>query len=125
MLGAVLESTPRPLAKIGTAFGAAVVVLTVTFVFAAAAGVNATTVGFAYLITIFLIAASWGLVAAIAASFTATACFNYFFLPPIHTFRIAEPENWVAFGAFLISSLIATQLSDRAKRRAVEATNRQ
>jgi two-component system, OmpR family, sensor histidine kinase KdpD len=107
-----------------TSFWAAVVVLAVTFVFAAA-GVNATTVGFAYLVTIFVIAAAWGLPPAIAASFTATTCFNYFFLPPIHTFSIAEPENWVALGAFLISSLIASQLSDREKRRAVEATSRQ
>src|SRR5439155_14356486 len=90
MLGTVLESNRRALAKVRTSFWAVVVVLAVTFVFAAAAGVNATTVGFAYLIAIFLIAASWGLTESIAASVTATACFNYFFLPPIRTWRIAE-----------------------------------
>ena len=122
---AVLESNRRGLGKLRTSFWAVVVILAVTFVFAAAAGVNATTVGFAYLIAIFLIAASWGLTESIAASVAAAACFNYFFLPPIRTWRIAEPENWVALGAFLISSLIASQLSDRAKRRAVEAMSRQ
>ena len=83
--------------------------------------VNATTVGFAYLITILLLAASWGLGASVVASILATVCFNYFFLPPIGKWAIADPENWVALFTFLISSLIASELSDRARRRTAEA----
>jgi two-component system sensor histidine kinase KdpD len=101
---------------------AAVVVVTV--VFKEIAVVNATTVGFAYLITILLIAASWGLAESVLASIIATICFNYFFLPPVGTWRISDPENWVALFAFLISSLIASNLSNRARRRAVEADTR-
>ena len=100
-------------------------VLLVTFAFRAIAIVNATTVGFAYLITVLLVAASWGLAESVVASVTATICFSYFFLPPVGTWTIADPENWVALFAFLISSLIASQLSDRAKRRAVEARTRE
>src|SRR5207244_745912 len=83
------------------------------------------TVGFAYLITILLIAASWGFAESVLASVVATICFNYFFLPPVGTWAIADPENWVALFTFPISSLIASELSNRARRRTVEASTRQ
>src|SRR5437016_3571666 len=97
-------------------------VLFVTVVFKEIAVINATTVGFAYLITILLIAASWGIAESVLASIVATICLNYFFLPPLGTWRIADPENWVALFAFLISSLIASDLSNRARRRTAEAS---
>src|SRR5881296_411560 len=100
-------------------------VVFVTAVFQEIAVINATTVGFAYLITVLLIAASWGLAESVVASVTATVCFNYYFLPPVGAWTIADPENWVALFAFLASALIASQLSDRAKRRTIEAGSRQ
>lgn len=86
--------------------------------------VNATTAGFAYLIAILLIATAWGLLEAMVASLTAVLCFNYFFFPPIGTFTIAEPRNWVALFAFLATSIVASQLSARVKRQAQEAMER-
>ena len=50
------------------------------------------------------------------------ACFNFFFLPPLGTFHIADPENWIALLAFLITAVTVGQLSSRAKLRADEAT---
>jgi len=99
-------------------------VVFVTAVFQEIAVINATTVGFAYLITILLIAASWGFAESVVASIVATICFSYFFLPPVGTWAIADPENWIALFAFLISSLIAGQLSNRARRRTAEASTR-
>src|SRR5256886_17076735 len=99
-------------------------VVFVTLIFKEIARINATTVGFAYLITILLIAASWGIAESVLASIVATICLNYFFLPPFGTWRIADPENWVALFAFLISSLIASDLSNRARRRTAEASTR-
>src|SRR4030095_4253757 len=51
--------------------------------------------------------------------------FNFFFLPPFGTFTIEDPQNWVAFFAFLLTALVTSQLSARAKRRTLEATRRQ
>lgn len=116
------QSRARRTIRIGITLGA---VFILTFVFHVIIPVNATTIGFVYLIAVLLIAASWGLMEAVVASITATACFNYFFLPPTFTWTISDPENWVAFVAFLVSSLVASELSNRAKRRAVEAMNRQ
>src|SRR3989442_6367184 len=100
-------------------------VLFVTVVFKEIAVINATTAGFAYLITILLIAASWGIAESVLASIVATISFNYFFLPPVGAWAISDPENWVALFAFLISSLIASELSNRARRRTAEASTRQ
>jgi two-component system, OmpR family, sensor histidine kinase KdpD len=86
--------------------------------------VNVTTVGFAYLVAILLVAAWWGMAASLVASIVATVCFNYFFLPPIGTWAIEDSENWVALFALLATSLIASDLSNRARRRTVEANAR-
>jgi two-component system sensor histidine kinase KdpD len=110
--------------KLSFAAAFAAIVL-VTLVFREFTVVNATTVGFAYLITILLIAASWGIAESVFASITATFCFNYFYLPPVGAWTIAEPENWVSLFTFLVSSLIASELSNRARRRTVEANTRQ
>jgi two-component system, OmpR family, sensor histidine kinase KdpD len=50
---------------------------------------------------------------------------NFFFFPPVGTFTIADPQNWVALFSFLATSLIASRLSAMAKRQALEATERQ
>jgi two-component system sensor histidine kinase KdpD len=87
--------------------------------------VNATTVGFAYLLLILVIASTWGFFEAALSSVLATLLFNFFFLPPIGTFTIADPQNWVALFSFLASSLIASRLSAQVKARALEAIERQ
>ena len=87
--------------------------------------VNATTVGFAYLLLVLVIATVWGFPEACAASVAATLTFNRFFFPPIGTFTIADPQNWVALFSFLATSLIASRLSTEAKRRALDAVARQ
>ncbi|HEY2933637.1 MAG TPA: ATP-binding protein [Acidobacteriota bacterium] len=85
---------------------------------------NPATVGFLYLITVLLIAAKWGLQESILASIAGSICFNFFFLPPVGTLTIAHPQNWAALIAFLVTALVASHLSESAKRRAAEAVNR-
>jgi two-component system sensor histidine kinase KdpD len=80
--------------------------------------VNQTTAGFVYLLCVLMIGAAWGLLEAIAASVAAMLFFNYYFLPPIRTFTISDSRNWVALFTFLFVSITASQLADRAKRRA-------
>src|SRR5205814_10335 len=57
-------------------------------------------------------------------SIAAMLAFNFFFLPPVGTFTIADPENWVALVAFLAVSLVATNLSAVARARTQEAVAR-
>src|SRR5580765_5455192 len=83
--------------------------------------VNTTTVGFAYLLAVLFAAILWGSKPALLASVFGMLCFNFFFLPPFHTFTIADPQNWIALAAFFITSLAVGQLSARARRQAREA----
>ena len=100
-------------------------VAAITFVLFRVLSVNATTTGFSYLVAILVIAAVGGLVESTIASVAATLCFNYFFLPPIGTFTIDDPQNLVALFSFLVTSLTVSQLSAWAKRRTKEAIARQ
>lgn len=58
------------------------------------------------------------------ASLAATACYNYYFLPPVGTFTIADPANWVALAVFLLTSVLVSRLVAREQRRAEEAETR-
>ena len=50
--------------------------------------------------------------------------FDFFFLPPYSTLTIANPLDWLALVAFLVTSAVATQLLYRANATAEEATDR-
>jgi len=83
--------------------------------------VNHTTVALMFLVAVLLVSAYWGLRYAVVMAFVATAAFNFFFLPPVGTFTIADPQNWVALFAFLVSALVASNLAERARREAESA----
>jgi two-component system sensor histidine kinase KdpD len=97
----------------------------VTYITFRAIPVNATTVGFVYLVSILLIARNLGLIESIAASVLATVCFNYFFLPPILKFTIADPQNWIALVAFLATAILVSKLSAQAREQTQAAIDRQ
>lgn len=100
---------------------AAVGVLTVA---ARSLQTNTTTVGFVFLVAVLVVAAYWGRRCAVLMAIVATASFNFFFLPPVGTFAIADPHNWVALVAFLATALVASNLAERARREAANATRR-
>ncbi len=103
----------------------AAIVAAITFVGFKILPINATTQGFLYLIAILFLATAWGLTEAVVASVAAVLCLNYYFLPPIGTFTIADPANWTALVTFLITAITAGRLSTQAKRRALEVLERQ
>jgi two-component system, OmpR family, sensor histidine kinase KdpD len=93
-------------------------VLGITFFFRRVLPVNQTTVALTLLLAILAVSTVWGLRVAVFMSVAAMLAFNYFFLPPVGTFTISDPQNWVALVAFIGSSLIASQLSTRVRREA-------
>jgi two-component system sensor histidine kinase KdpD len=86
--------------------------------------VNPTTVALMFLVGVLLASAYWGLRYALVLAVGATAAFNFFFLPPVGTFTIADPQNWVALFAFLITALVASNLAERARSEAQDALQR-
>jgi K+-sensing histidine kinase KdpD len=85
---------------------------------------NTTTVALTYVLLVLFVAAGSRLWVAVTTSFAAMFAFNFFFLPPIGTFTIIDPQNWVALFAFLGVSLVASQLSAVARERATIAIER-
>jgi two-component system sensor histidine kinase KdpD len=103
---------------------AALIIAATVVLFRSLVHFNPATVGFTLLLTVLIISAAWGLKYAILYSIVATLAYNYFFLPPFGTFSIADPQNWIALGAFLFTAAIASQLAERARRQALIANRR-
>ena len=78
-----------------------------------------------YLVAVLASATFAGRRAAIVASVAAFLAYNWFFVPPLHTFQVGDPEEWFALVLFLITAAItgqmASQLRDRAREAAVRA----
>ena len=85
---------------------------------------NPTTVALTFLLAVLIVSANWGFWYAASLALLATLAFNFYFLPPVGTLTIADPQNWVALFAFLATAVIAGQLSERARRETVRATQR-
>jgi two-component system sensor histidine kinase KdpD len=112
----------RSLMQILGVIGAVAVVTTIDF---RLAHVNSATAAFTYLILILGLATRVGLRESITASIVSVATYNFFFLPPVGTFTISDPQNWVALFAFLATAITASHLSSSARRKAEEAHARQ
>jgi len=104
-------------------YGVALVVICAATVVLRSFGdhVNPTTVALTFLLIVLFLATAWGSKPAVLASIVAASSFNYFFLPPVGTFAISDPHNWVAIVAFLLTAVTVGQLSARAKQRTEEA----
>jgi two-component system sensor histidine kinase KdpD len=88
------------------------------------ASLGAAHVVLAYLVLVLGATARGGRALGLALAVLAFGCFNFFFVPPYHTFAVAEPLDWLVLGAFLVTSGIAAQLLARAQHQAAEARQR-
>jgi two-component system sensor histidine kinase KdpD len=86
--------------------------------------VSPTTVSLALLLIVLGAATAARLRIAIVVSFASVLTLNFFFLPPVGTFTIADPQNWIALAAFLVVAIIASNLSAAAQDRTREAIAR-
>src|SRR6202051_3277256 len=105
-------------------FGVAIATLAGITYFYRHLQVNQTTVALTFLLAILAVSAVWGMAVSVFTSVVAMLSFNYFFLPPVGTFTIADPQNWVALVSFLVTSTVGSQLSARIRREADEANLR-
>jgi len=113
----------EPIQTLARVFATLLIIAAITafyfFVFSLA---NSTTIAMTFLLATLGVATAWGLLEAIIASVAGMLCFNFFFLPPIFTLYLADTQNWVTLFVFLVTAVIASQLSTSVKQRALEAT---
>src|SRR5467141_1378482 len=101
-----------------------IIVAGIAFLYRHVLLVNQTTVALTLLLAILAVSAVWGMVVSVFMSVVAMLVFNYAFLPPIGNLTIADPQNWVALGSFLVTSIVGSQLSARIRKEADEAHSR-
>jgi len=87
--------------------------------------VNLSTAGFLYLLVVVIASVVSGFWEATVVSLLAVTCLNYFFVAPVLTFTVSDPQNWVALAVFESTALIVSRLSSRVKSQAItEARHR-
>src|SRR5262249_51738784 len=73
--------------------------------------IGVMSVGFTFLLVVLLTAATARFWASAAASLAAMLALNFFFLPPVRSLYLSDPQNWVALFVFLAVSLVGSNLS--------------
>jgi two-component system sensor histidine kinase KdpD len=113
----------RKLASGVVASAAAVAIVTAAIALIERA-VPVISLGALYLFAVLPIAVVWGLELAIAVSIASMLAFNWFLLPPTHTFQLRDGANWLALAVFLVTAVVVSALAAHARRRRDDAEQR-
>lgn len=106
----------------GGSIGAVALALAVAFGLNKVLGV--TSVALVFLTAVLVSAVTWGLWPSLLACLVSVLAYNFFFLPPLYTFTIADPENVVALFFFAVVAIIASNLAARVRAQAITARQR-
>ncbi len=115
----------RVLKRLRSTLVALLGIIAVTFTCYRIIHVNATSAALALLLAILFTGTYAKLMDTILAAILATLCLDYFFIPPIGSITIGDPQNWTALIVFLTVSFLATNLSKRVRKQHAELTSRQ
>ena len=83
-----------------------------------------SNISLVFLTAVLVTAATFGLWPSLYACLISVLAYNFFFLPPVYTFTIADPENVVALFFFLVAALIAGNLAAGMRAQALAARGR-
>jgi two-component system sensor histidine kinase KdpD len=82
------------------------------------------SISLVFLMAVLASAIAYGLWPSLFACLASVLAYNFFFLPPLYTFTIADPENVVALFFFAVVAVIASNLAARMRAQAVAARQR-
>jgi two-component system, OmpR family, sensor histidine kinase KdpD len=112
----------------GNVAGALASVLAVAGVSVVVAGLHpyvpVLSLGVLYVFAVLPVAVAWGTGLAIAVSVASMLAFNWFFLPPTHTFQLRDGANWLALAVYLVTAVVVSALASRGRRRRDDAEQR-
>jgi two-component system sensor histidine kinase KdpD len=83
------------------------------------------SLGVLYVFAVLPVAVAYGLGFALTVSVASMLAFNWFHLPPVHTFTLADSENWFALAVYFATAVVVSELAARARRRAAAAEQRE
>jgi two-component system sensor histidine kinase KdpD len=88
-------------------------------------GANSTTAGMVFLVLVVWSASQAGIVLSLYMAALCAVSFDYYFLPPFHTFRLVGAQAWVAMISFALGCVVVSRLAERARKQATQAVQRQ
>jgi two-component system, OmpR family, sensor histidine kinase KdpD len=88
------------------------------------ARIDSTVVGLLFLAAVVWVATRVGLRLSLYVALLCALCFNYFFLPPLRTLRLAGPREWLELLAFVASSVVVGRVAELARRQTRQAEQR-
>jgi two-component system sensor histidine kinase KdpD len=83
--------------------------------------IDAQGISIVFLTAVLGSAAAWGLWPSLFACFLSVLSYNFFFLPPLYTLTVADPENVVVLFFFLIVAVIVSNLTAATRQQVVSA----
>ncbi len=83
------------------------------------------SLGALYLFAVLPVAVVWGIAFSVPVAIASMLAFNWFYLPPTHTFTLTDSENWLALAVYSTTAVVVSELAARARRRAVIAEQRE
>ena len=87
-------------------------------------GVNEAAAGLVFLTLVVWFAARGGIAQSLYIAVLSAILFDYYFIPPIHTLRLAGPGQWVEMLSFLVSCVVVGRLAELARRQTRQAEQR-
>jgi two-component system sensor histidine kinase KdpD len=109
---------------VGVLASAGVVVLVSAVVALLEPHVPVLSLGALYVLAVLPVAILWGTTLAAIVSVASMLAFNWFFLPPKHSFHLRESQNWLALAIYLVIAVAVGALAARARARRDDAEQR-
>ena len=81
-------------------------------------------VSMVFLLAVLFAAARFGLWPALLASGLSFLSYNFFFIEPLHTLSVGEPQEWLALFVLLAVAVLTSAIAGRAKDQARTALER-
>lgn len=120
----IVSGGERPSLRSGLAVSAATVGLATAAIYPLKAVAPAVSLSVVYLPAVLLVSAYWGLWLGLLTSLLSAAAFNWFHIPPVGRFTIADTRDWVALTAFVLVAAVVSTMAEIARGRAIEAERR-
>ncbi len=108
----------------GALAAVASVALVTALIFGLRELVPVVSTGVVYMLAVLFVSIFWGLWFGLLSALLSAVAFNFFHIPPTGYFTIADEENWVALGVFLVAAAVISGVAGAARARADEAETR-
>jgi two-component system sensor histidine kinase KdpD len=109
---------------VGVPAAAGAVALVSAFIALLDPHVPVLSLGVLYVFAVLPVALLWGTPLALAVSVASMLAFNWFFLPPKHTFQLRDGANWAALAVYCGTAVVVGFLAARTRRRSADAEQR-